>query len=46
MEKIYNPSAIEQKNYQEWEEKGYFKPHGDTDKESFLHHDPATKCHW
>ena len=35
MEKIYNPSAIEQKNYQTWEEKGYFKPHGDTDKESF-----------
>ena len=35
MEKIYNPSAIEQRNYQTWEEKGYFKPHGDTDKESF-----------
>ena len=35
MEKTYNPSAIEQKNYQTWEEKGYFKPHGDTDKESF-----------
>ncbi|MCP5079243.1 MAG: valine--tRNA ligase, partial [Psychromonas sp.] len=35
MEKTYNPTAIEQKNYQEWEEKGYFKPHGDTDKESY-----------
>jgi valyl-tRNA synthetase len=35
MEKIYNPSAIEQKNYQNWEEKGYFKPHGDTSKESY-----------
>jgi valyl-tRNA synthetase len=35
MEKTYNPSAIEQKNYQNWEEKGYFKPHGDTDKESY-----------
>ncbi|WP_022942633.1 valine--tRNA ligase [Psychromonas hadalis] len=35
MEKTYNPSAIEQKNYQNWEEKGYFKPHGDTSKESF-----------
>jgi valyl-tRNA synthetase len=35
MEKTYNPSAIEQKNYQTWEEKGYFKPHGDTDKGSY-----------
>ncbi|MCW8994497.1 MAG: valine--tRNA ligase [Psychromonas sp.] len=35
MEKTYNPSAIEQKNYQNWEEKGYFKPHGDTTKESY-----------
>ncbi|PKH02257.1 valine--tRNA ligase [Psychromonas sp. MB-3u-54] len=35
MEKIYTPSAIEQKNYQNWEEKGYFKPHGDTSKESY-----------
>ena len=35
MEKTYNPSAIEQKNYQKWEENGYFKPHGDTDKESY-----------
>lgn len=35
MEKTYNPSAIEQKNYQKWEEKGYFKPHGDTSKESY-----------
>jgi valyl-tRNA synthetase len=35
MEKTYNPTAIEQKNYQTWEEKGYFKPHGDTSKESY-----------
>ena len=35
MEKTYNPSAIEQKNYQNWEEKGYFKPHGDTSEESY-----------
>ncbi len=35
MEKTYTPSAIEQKNYRIWEEKGYFKPHGDTSKESY-----------
>ena len=35
MEKTYNPSAIEQKNYQNWEEKGYFKPHGDTTQDSY-----------
>ena len=35
MEKTYNPQAIEQKNYQKWEERGYFKPHGDTSKESY-----------
>ncbi|MCG6201938.1 valine--tRNA ligase [Psychromonas antarctica] len=35
MEKIYNPNAIEQKNYKNWEENGYFKPHGDTSKESY-----------
>lgn len=29
MEKTYNPNAIEQALYQNWEEKGYFKPSGD-----------------
>lgn len=35
MEKTYNPTSIEQATYQAWEEKGYFKPHGDTTKESY-----------
>lgn len=35
MEKIYNPQDIEQSLYQHWEESGYFKPHGDTSKESY-----------
>ncbi|WED22174.1 valine--tRNA ligase [Vibrio sp. JC009] len=35
MEKTYNPQSIEQSLYQNWEEKGYFKPHGDTSKESY-----------
>ncbi len=35
MEKTYNPTSIEQALYQAWEEKGYFKPHGDTTKQSF-----------
>ncbi|WP_026957859.1 valine--tRNA ligase [Aliagarivorans taiwanensis] len=35
MEKTYNPSAIEQALYQEWEQKGYFKPHGDTSKDAY-----------
>ncbi|RLV61326.1 valine--tRNA ligase [Parashewanella curva] len=30
MEKTYDPQSIEQSLYQNWEEKGYFKPHGDT----------------
>ncbi|MBO2680449.1 valine--tRNA ligase [Shewanella algae] len=29
MEKTYNPQSIEQALYRVWEEKGYFKPHGD-----------------
>jgi valyl-tRNA synthetase len=29
MEKTYNPKSIEQALYQNWEEQGYFKPHGD-----------------
>ncbi|MDC0611319.1 valine--tRNA ligase [Vibrio sp.] len=35
MEKTYNPTSIEQALYQAWEEKGYFKPNGDTSKESY-----------
>lgn len=35
MEKTYNPQSIEQTLYQTWEEKGYFKPHGDTSKEAY-----------
>ncbi|GLQ71347.1 valine--tRNA ligase [Vibrio penaeicida] len=35
MEKTYNPTSIEQALYQAWEEKGYFKPHGDTTKDSY-----------
>ncbi|QIR15356.1 valine--tRNA ligase [Shewanella aestuarii] len=29
MEKTYDPKSIEQALYQNWEEQGYFKPHGD-----------------
>ncbi|WP_114787809.1 valine--tRNA ligase [Vibrio tetraodonis] len=35
MEKTYNPTSIEQALYQAWEEKGYFKPHGDTTKDAY-----------
>ncbi|MCE2596277.1 valine--tRNA ligase [Motilimonas cestriensis] len=35
MEKTYNPQSIEQKHYQNWEQKGYFKPHGDTTQDSY-----------
>ncbi|MBW8192848.1 valine--tRNA ligase [Neiella marina] len=35
MEKTFNPNAVERAMYQAWEEKGYFKPHGDTSKESY-----------
>ena len=35
MEKTYNPQDIEQPLYEHWEKQGYFKPHGDTSKESF-----------
>ena len=30
MDKTYNPSAIEEALYQAWEQKGYFKPSGDS----------------
>ncbi|WP_028117841.1 valine--tRNA ligase [Ferrimonas senticii] len=35
MDKTYNPTAIEQRHYQRWEESGYFKPHGDTSKDPY-----------
>lgn len=35
MDKTYNPQDIEQPLYQHWEERGYFKPHGDSNQESF-----------
>lgn len=35
MEKTYNPKDIEQSLYQHWEEKGYFKPSGDTENGSY-----------
>ena len=35
MEKTYNPQSIEQALYQNWEEKGYFKPHGDESKGNY-----------
>lgn len=35
MEKTFNPTAIEQAMYQQWETKGYFKPHGDTSKPAY-----------
>ncbi|MFM2486560.1 valine--tRNA ligase [Celerinatantimonas yamalensis] len=35
MEKTYNPQSIEQALYQHWESQGYFKPHGDTSKDSY-----------
>ena len=31
----YNPKDFEEKLYQEWEEKGYFKPSMDKTKESY-----------
>lgn len=35
MEKTFNPTAVEQAMYQQWENKGYFKPHGDTSKPAY-----------
>ena len=35
MENKYNPKDFEEKLYQEWEEKGYFKPSMDKTKESY-----------
>ena len=35
MEKTYDPQSIEQSLYQNWEEQGYFKPHGDTSQGNY-----------
>ncbi|MCL2917409.1 valine--tRNA ligase [Shewanella litorisediminis] len=35
MEKTYNPQSIEQALYRVWEEKGYFKPHGDASQGNY-----------
>lgn len=35
LEKTYNPKDFEDRLYKFWEEKGYFKPAGDDDKEPF-----------
>ncbi|KAA8999328.1 valine--tRNA ligase [Affinibrenneria salicis] len=35
METKYNPHDIEQPLYEHWEKQGYFRPNGDTSKESF-----------
>jgi len=36
MDKTYQPQAIEQKWYQDWEEKGYFAPQGEGDAYSIM----------
>ncbi|WP_036773682.1 valine--tRNA ligase [Photorhabdus australis] len=35
LDKTYNPKEIEQPLYTHWEKSGYFKPNGDTSRESF-----------
>lgn len=35
MNKIYNPKDIEQPLYKYWEQQGYFKPNGNTSKDSY-----------
>ncbi|WP_338883554.1 valine--tRNA ligase [Xenorhabdus sp. TH1] len=35
LDKTYNPAEIEQPLYNHWEQSGYFKPNGDTSRESF-----------
>ncbi|CDM91688.1 valine--tRNA ligase [Xenorhabdus bovienii] len=35
LDKTYNPTEIEQPLYNHWEKNGYFKPNGDTSRESF-----------
>ncbi|OTA18161.1 leucyl-tRNA synthetase [Xenorhabdus beddingii] len=35
LDKTYNPTEIEQPLYNHWEKSGYFKPNGDTSRDSF-----------
>ncbi len=35
LDKTYSPQEIEQPLYEHWERQGYFKPNGDTSKESY-----------
>ncbi|EPB4254114.1 valine--tRNA ligase [Yersinia enterocolitica] len=35
LDKTYSPQEIEQPLYEHWEKQGYFKPNGDTNKESY-----------
>ncbi|CNE81054.1 valine--tRNA ligase [Yersinia nurmii] len=35
LDKTYSPHEIEQPLYEHWEKQGYFKPNGDTSKESY-----------
>ncbi|MBD2811821.1 valine--tRNA ligase [Xenorhabdus sp. Vera] len=35
LDKTYNPTEIEQPLYNHWEKSGYFKPNGDSSRESF-----------
>lgn len=35
LDKTYNPAEIEQSLYTHWEKSGYFRPNGDTSKDSF-----------
>ncbi|CBY28798.1 valine--tRNA ligase [Yersinia enterocolitica] len=35
LDKTYSPPEIEQPLYEHWEKQGYFKPNGDTSKESY-----------
>ncbi|CQJ56118.1 valyl-tRNA synthetase [Yersinia intermedia] len=35
LDKTYSPQEIEQPLYEHWEKQGYFKPNGDTSKESY-----------
>lgn len=35
LDKTYNPAEIEQSRYAHWEKSGYFRPNGDTSKDSF-----------
>ncbi len=44
LEGKYNPKDFEQKIYNDWEEKGYFKPKYGQTKTSFCICNATTKC--